>query len=209
LLAIVTSKGRSKKNSVRESSPLAKSSPKEAEIKKQNATIQEDNPKTKNTKKGNTKKAALKEKFDAVVETINDVQAEEVATPEVNVKENGEAHMVESKQKKKNARRANMAVNGKIEAKGKQKKGQVAVASVNETEKDVATENEITETNVASEIDRNDTKDISLNKDDSVLEIKKENNEIDNKADSMKNDITPDAETSINEMERSGSFLCF
>jgi len=207
----VTSKGRSKKNPARESSPLAKSSPKEAEIKKQNAMIQEDNPKTKNmknAKKGNVRKAALKGKFDTVAEMINDVPAEEAATPEVDVKENGEAHMAESKQKKRNARRANMAVNGKVEAKGKQKKGQVAAASVNETEKDVATENEITKTNVASEIDGNDTKNVSLNKDDSVLEIKKEEID-DSKPDSMKNDITTDAETSINEVERLGTFLCF
>lgn len=209
----MTSKGKSKKNPVKE---IAKPLPNEAEIKEnskeQNATIQKDNPETKNvknTKKGNTRKAAPRGKPDAAAGKTNDAQTEEAATSEMDVKENGEAHTeAEPKQKKRNAGKAN------VEAKGKQKKEQVAAASVDEEEatKDVTAESETTETNVASEIDGNDTKDVPLDsKDDSILliEPKYEKIEInDSIADSVKDEVTPIADPSSNEVERSGSFLC-
>lgn len=201
-LAIGTSKGRSRKNPVEE---IVKSSPKKTERKKQNTAIQEDNPKTKNVKnakKGKTKKAASKKKLNAVEET-NDDQAEEsneaeaATTSQVDVKENGEA---EPKQKKRNVGKATVAVNGKQngnEAKGKQKKGQVVAASVDEEKatQDIAAENEI-KTNVISEIDENDTV-VSSSKDD-ILENEKEKNV---------NDVNSVKEEPLTEISSNESFV--
>lgn len=116
--------------------------------------------------------------------------------------------MAEMKQKKRNAGKANAAMNGKVEAKGKQKKGQAVTASVDEKEatKDVSAESKTTEMSVASEIDGSDQKDISLIQNDNS-QTDEEINKIDeNKADSTKDSNT---ETSIKEKERSGSFICF
>lgn len=213
-LAVTTSRGKPKKVPAKE---VAKP-PKEAKIKKQkeqNAEIQEDNSKTKNnvktTKKGNAKKAAPRGKLNAAAGKVDEAQAEEVDAPEVDVKENGEAHMAEPKQKKKNAGKANAAMNGKVEAKGKQKKGQAAAESVDEKEviKDVIEETETTEMNVTSEIEENDSGDISLNKADSTLELKDEEDKFnDSKVDSIKNESNV-SETSVKDTERSGTFLCF
>lgn len=219
-LAKVKPKGRSKKNLAKD---ITKSPSEEIEInkkndKEQNEAIQEDNAKTKNVKnakKGNAKKIASRGKLNAVVEKANDVEeevAEEAAIPEMDVKENGEAY-AESKQKKKNAGKANAAMNGKIEAKGKQKKGQTAVESIDKkeaTKDETETENETTEMNVTSEIDGNNIKDVSLSKDDSILQNEEEENEVnESKDDSMKDEVTVKMDTSTNELERSGTFLCF
>lgn len=204
---------------------IAKPPPEEAELKKHNdkeksAAIQEDNSKTKNvknTKKGNTRKAALRGKLNAAEEkTTDEAQSEEVATLEVDVKENGEAHVTELKQKKKNVGKANAAMNGKVEAKGKQKKGQATAASVDEEEttmdESVEIMNEITEMNqheATLEIDQTDIKDVSLTKTDGVSqnEEDEEENEVnDSKADSIKDESNTET---IKESERSGSFLCF
>lgn len=208
------SRGRAKKNPAKE---VAKPLSEEVEIKKsndkeQNTAIPEDNPKTKsvrNTKKGNAKKTTSKGKLNTVADKVDETQEEETATPEVDVKENGETHMAEHKQKKKNAGKANAAMNGKVEAKGKQKKGQAAAATVDEKEaiKEVIAETEIN-TEIKSDVDENDTKDISLSKDDSVLQNEEEENKFNEcKADSTKDDSN--AEISIKETERSGTFLCF
>ncbi|EGI64037.1 PREDICTED: neurofilament heavy polypeptide-like [Acromyrmex echinatior] len=199
---VVTSKGRSRKNPAEE---IVKSPPKKTERKKQNskeqnAAIQKDNTKTKNvknTKKGKTQKAASKRKLNAVIEEVNDDQAEEsneaeaVTTSEVDVKENGEAHMAEPKQKKRNVG----------EAKGKQKKAQV-IASVNEEEatQDVTAENEAIKTNVISEIDENDTI-VSSSKDD-ILENEKEKDVSD------VNSIKEESTSEISNNERAASFVC-
>lgn len=214
-LAVTTSRGKPKKVPAKE---VAKP-PKEAKIKKQkeqNAAIQEDNSKTKNniktTKKGNAKKAAPRGKLNAAAGKVDEAQAEEVdATPEVDVKENGETHMAELKPKKKTVGKANAAMNGKVEVKGKQKKGQAAAESIDEKEviKDVIAETETTERNVTSEIEENDSGDISLNKDDSILELKDEEDKFnDSKVDSIKSESNV-SDTSVKETERSGTFLCF
>lgn len=211
-LFLVTSKGKSKKNPVKEiAKPLPNEAEKKQNSKEQNATIQKDNPETKNvknTRKGNTRKAAPRGKPDAAAEKTNDAQTEEGAPSEMDVKENGDAHTAEPKQKKRNVGKAN------VEAKEKQKKGQVTAASVDveEATEDVTAENETTETNVASEIDGNDTKDVSLDsKDYSILLVEQKHDKIeinDSTADSVKDEvISPIADTSSNEEERSGSFL--
>lgn len=210
---MTTSKGRPKKNPAKE---VAKSPPKEAKIKKQNAATQEDNSKTKNNmktaKKGNAKKAAPRGKLNAAAGKVDEAQEEEAATPEVDVKENGEIHTAEVKQKKKNTGKANAAMNGKVEAKGKQKKGQAAAASVDEKEviKDVIAETETTEMNVTSEIEENDVEDISLSQNNTTLELKDEEDKFnDSKADLMTNESANISDTSVKETERSGTFLCF
>ncbi|KYN20442.1 hypothetical protein ALC57_07347, partial [Trachymyrmex cornetzi] len=214
---VVTSKGRSKKNPVEE---IVKSPPKKTERKKQNskeqnAAIQEDNPKTKNmknAKKGKTKKAASKKKLNAVVEETNDDQEEEsneeeaATTSEVDVKENGEAHMAEPNQKKRNVGKAIAAVNGKQngnEVKGKQKKAQVVAAFVDEEEatQDVTAENEAIKTNVISEIDENDAV-VSSSKDDIILENEKEKDVSD--AISIKEESITEASNN----EKGASFVC-
>lgn len=192
---------------------MAKTPPEEAEIEKQNgkeqnAAIQEDNSKTKNTKKGNIKKPGTRRKLNAAAEKIDEAPTEEVAIPEVDVKENGEAHVAEVKQKKRNAGKTNAAMNGKVEAKGKQKKGQVVAASIDEKEatKDVTAENKTTEMNVASEIDGSDRKASSLSQDDNNLQINEKTSKIDeSKEDSMK---VSNLEIQVKEEERSGSFIC-
>lgn len=174
----MTSKGRSKKNLVKE---IAKPLPEEAEVEKENdeeQNAEEDNSKTKNVKpvkKGNVRKVAPKSRLNVAAGKANEAQAEEETAPELNVKENGEEHTVEPKQKKRNAGKANATTNGKVEAKEKQKK--IAAAPVDEKEatKDVTAEIKTSEMNVASEIDENDTKDDSLSKDDSVLQSEEEN----------------------------------
>lgn len=124
LLFLATSKEKSKKEPARK---VAKS-PEEAEIKKQNATIQEDDSKTKSVK---------------------------------NIK--------------KNAKKANAAMNTHFDAKKKPKKEQAATSSMattaavdeEETTEDTTTENGravIDEMTASSDIDKRDTKDISLNK---------------------------------------------
>lgn len=129
----------------------------------------------------------------------------------MDVKENGEAHVAEVKQKKRNAGKANTAMNGKVEAKGKQKK-QTVIISVDEKEaiNDVSAEDKTTEIkyeNVASEIDGSDQKDISLSQDDNNSQINEETNKIgESKADLIKDS---DTETSPKDKERSGSFICF
>lgn len=216
-LAKIKPKGRPKKSPAKE---IAKPPSEEMGInekngKKQNATIQENNAKTKNVKnakKSNAKKAIPRGKPNAVAEKANDAEAEEIAIPEVDVKENGEAHVTESKQKKRNTGKANAAMNGKIEAKGKQKKGQAAAVSIDEKEAikdETETENEIPEMNIASEVDGNDVKDVSF-KDDSVSQNEEESEVNESKDDSIKNEVILDkTDTSINELERSGTFLCF
>lgn len=132
---------------------------------------------TSTTKKGNIKKPGRsRKKLNAVVEKADETQAEEIAILEVDVKENGEA---EVKQKKRNAEKTNAAMNGKVEIKGKQKKGQVIAESVDEEEetKDVTAEN-TTEVNVASEINGSDRKDIPLSQNDNNLQIEEEKEEI-------------------------------
>lgn len=219
ILAVVIFKGRSRKNPAEE---IVKSPPKKTERKKQNskeqnAVIQKDNPKTKNVKnakKGKTQKAASKKKLNAVVEETNDDQAEEsneaeaVTMSEVDVKENGEAHMAEPKQKKRNGKvgKATVAINGKQngnEAKGKQKKTQVVAASVDEEEttQEVTAENEAIKTNVISEIDENDTI-VSSSKDD-ILENEKEKDVSD------ANLIKEESITETSNNERAASFVCF
>lgn len=214
-------KGRSKKNPVKE---IAEPSSEETRIKtkndkEQNEAMQEEDEKTKNVKiakKGNAKKAAPKGKLIvaekannvAVPEEINDVEAEEVATSEVDVKENGEAHVPEPKQKKKNGK-ANAAMNGKIEAKGKQKKEQAAVVSNDEEAINDETEIKSTEMNVISEIDGNGIKDGPLSE-DSILQIEEEENWInESKDNSTKAELSPKTDTSTNDLERSGTFMCF
>lgn len=188
-LAVTTSKGRAKKNPTK---VVAK--PEEVEIKKQNgkeqnAAIQEDNSKTKTAKKGNKRKAAPRKKVNAAVEKADEAEAEEAAIPEEeDVKENGEVHVAELKQKKRNAGKAN-AMNGKVEAKGKQKKGQTAAAATasadeEEETEDVIIKNDTTEMN-APEIDENDTKDVSLSKDDSMSQNEEIKEVEDSKADSI------------------------
>lgn len=218
ILAVVISKGRSRKNPAEE---IVKLPPKKTERKKQNskeqnAAIQKDNPKTKNVKnakKGKTQKAASKKKLNAVVEETNEDQAEEsneaeaVTTSEVDVKENGEAYMAEPKQKKRNGKvgKATVAINGKQngnEAKGKQKKAQVVVASVEEeATQEVTAENEAIKTNVISEIDENDTI-VSSSKDD-ILENEKEKDVSD------ANSIKEESITETSNNERAASFVCF
>lgn len=228
----MTSKGRSKKNPVKE---IANPQPKKAEVKKQNdkeqnAVVQEDSPKAKNVKnakKGNAKKAAPKRRLFTegsndveVEETAEAAEAEEAATLEADIKENGEAHSVKEneetqpKQKKRNAGKANMAINGKVEAKGKPKKGQAAAIVSDEEEaiKDVTAENKTTETNAASEIDENGVKDVSSSGNDSVAEIDVGTNDstlpLDASLDPIKDEVASEANES-NEVERSGSFLCY
>lgn len=181
----------------------AEPSPEETEIKKQN---------DKETKKGNAKKTAPR--VYAAARKANEAQAEKEAAPELDVKENGEAHTVEPKQKKRNMGKANAATNGKVEAKGKQKKVQVAAASVDEKEatKDVTAEIKTSGMNVASEIDGNDTKVISFSKDNDTSQSEEEKNEVNESVDSIDCEIksvgnTPDLEIPSNEVERSESFL--
>lgn len=193
----MTSKGKSKKNLAKETAKP----PEEEEIKKQN---------DKETKKGNAKKAAPRAKLNATARKANEAQAEE----ELDVKENGEAHTAEPKQRKRNMGKANAATNGKVEAKGKLKKGQVAAASVDEKEviKDVIAEIKTSEMNVVLEVDGNVTKDVSFSKDDNASQNEEEKSEVNESADSIDYEIksignTPNLEIPSNEAESSESFL--
>ncbi|XP_011876143.1 PREDICTED: uncharacterized protein LOC105566609 [Vollenhovia emeryi] len=180
----------------------------EAKIKKrskeQGAAVQEANSKAKTAKKGSARKAAPRGK-NAVAEKID--EAEEAATSEVDIRQNGEAQEVEPKQKKRNAGRVNAAMNGKVEAKKEEQlKGQVAAAPVEEKDasNDVIAENEENdekEINAAPEIDENGTKVDSA----SVLSPdENKTNEVDTSVDLIKDE--PDTST---EVERAGNYLCF
>lgn len=215
-------KGRPKKNPAKEIAepPSEETGIKTKNYKEQNEPMQEEDEKTKNAKiakKGNAKKAAPKGKLIvaekanniAVPEEINDVEAEEIATSEVDVKENGEAHVPEPKQKKKNGK-ANAAMNGKIEVKGKQKKEQAAVVSNDEEATNDETEIKSTEMNVTPEIDGNGIKDGPLSEDDSILQTEEEENWVnESKDNSTKAELSPKTDTSTNDLERSATFMCF
>lgn len=124
--------------------------------------------------------------------------------------------MVDLKQKKKNAKKANAAMNGKVEAKGKQKKGQAATEIVEkevdeeETTQNVTEEkNEATEMNVTSKTDEYNIKDISSNIDGDVFLNEEEENYANNSTKDLIQDNSNTSEKSIKEGERSGTFLCF
>lgn len=129
---------------------------------------QRDNPKaqsTKNTRDGSAKKATVQRKRNRVAEKINDAQIQDIATPVVgitDVQENEEtetARVVKSNQKRKVAEKA--VAREKIEAKGRQKKGQTAVVTSVDEKK--AVNNATVENDAVKEIDRIISEEMSKN----------------------------------------------
>ncbi|XP_032679106.1 cylicin-2-like isoform X2 [Odontomachus brunneus] len=145
----VKPRGRAKKNTAK-AEPAKLSKEIEEEEKESNTAEQEDSAKTdstKNTKKGNAKKVAPKGKRNTALEKDQDAQADEAADAEADVQENGKIENVQSKQqKKRNMGKANATMKEKTEARGRQKKGQVAAAEdVKEIAKDANVEDDAAE----------------------------------------------------------------
>lgn len=138
--------------------------------------------KPKISKKGSVKKTISKGKRNAeMIEKNNDAQAEEAIIHKVREnRETGIEQIIESKQKKKSTKNTNVAVNGKTEAKKKQKEEQTITTIKEELEiEDIAGKKEATTataTNLTLEsLNENDAKDISLDKSQDVELERNEN----------------------------------